>query len=87
MELEKLRLFVALAGEKSYSAAARKLFLSHSTLSRAVSSLEDELGVKLVLTNKHSISLTPAGKALADGASDLIRSEDELKRRVRAEKS
>ena len=48
MELRQLAIFAAAAREKSYSTAARKLFISHSTVSRAVTALEAELGVRLV---------------------------------------
>lgn len=47
MELEQLRHFTAAAEAGSFSAAARSLYISHSTICRSVSALEEELGVRL----------------------------------------
>ena len=44
MELEQLRHFTAAAEAGSFSAAARSLYISHSTICRSVSALEEELG-------------------------------------------
>ena len=40
MELEQLRVFCAAAERRSFSAAAAELYISHSTVSRAVAELE-----------------------------------------------
>ena len=45
MELEQLRIFCAVAACRSFTRAAKELFVSHSTTSRAVTALERELGV------------------------------------------
>ena len=47
MQLEQLKIFVAVARCGSFTAAAKQLYISHSTTSRAVAALEDELGVRL----------------------------------------
>ena len=44
---DNLRVFLALAEEGSLTAAARKLKVSHPTISRRVKALEDELGSRL----------------------------------------
>lgn len=44
---DNLRVFLALAEEGSLTAAARKLKVSHPTVSRRVKALEDELGTRL----------------------------------------
>ncbi len=46
MELEQLRIFLAVAETSSFTGAAKRLFVSHSTTSRAVAALEAELGAK-----------------------------------------
>ena len=48
MELEQLRIFCTVAACRSFTRAAKQLFVSHSTTSRAVSALERELGVPLL---------------------------------------
>ena len=80
MELRQLAIFAAAAREKSYSTAARKLFISHSTVSRAVTALEAELGVRLVARISNNVGLTPAGEALYEEAVRLV----ELERAARA---
>ncbi len=83
MELEQLRDFVALAETGSFSAAARRLYKSHSSVSRAVSALERELGVALCERDRHRFALTGAGRTLHAGARELLAGLDALERRVR----
>ena len=52
MELEQLRIFCTVAACRSFTRAARQLFVSHSTTSRAVSALERELGVPLLARDR-----------------------------------
>ena len=84
MESEQLRIFVAVAKYKSFSEAARKLYISHSTTSRAVSALEKELGVKLVERDNHVSALTPAGQVMLEEAQRLLTALDESVERVKA---
>ena len=84
MELEQLRIFIAVAEEKGFSAGARKLYISHSTTSRAVSALEDELGVRLIERDNHIAGLTPAGELLLREARNIITLSDGLKDKLSA---
>lgn len=72
MELAQLEMFAAVARAKSYSEAARQLYISHSTLSRAVSALEEELGVKLLVRGNRVEELTPAGLVLLEESERLL---------------
>ena len=71
MELEQLRIFCTVAACRSFTRAAGQLFVSHSTTSRAVSALERELGVPLLVRDRHTV-------ALLTGAEDLLRQADAL---------
>ncbi len=84
MELEQLRIFAAAADSGGFSQAARKLYLSHSTVSRAVSSLEAELGVRLADRDGHSFVLTAAGISLREDAGELLRLAKSAADRARA---
>lgn len=64
MELRQLRYFVAIAENLSFSEAARKLFISQSTLSQQIRQLEDELGSPLLRRDSHNVTLTEAGDRL-----------------------
>ena len=79
MELEQLRIFAAVAEARSFSAAARALFVSHSTTSRAVSSLERELGVELLDRQGRVVRPTPAGEELLRRAEILLLAAEEAK--------
>ena len=83
MELEQLRIFIAVAEEKGFSAGARKLYISHSTTSRAVSALEDELGVRLIERDNHVLGLTEAGKLLLEEGKRLLAEAEELENRIK----
>lgn len=56
--------FIAVAQCGGFSAAARQLYLSQSTVSQQVISLETELGYPLFVRKGHRIDLTAAGSYL-----------------------
>ena len=82
MELEQLRAFVAVAETGSFTRAAEGLYTSHSSISRAVSALERDLGVTLIERDNRVVGLTKAGEILLNGARDLLERADELKRKA-----
>jgi len=84
MELEQLRIFVAVAECGSFSRGARRLYISHSTTSRAVSALEEELGVRLLERGNRVLGLTAAGETLLQEARTLLERSEQAARRVRA---
>jgi DNA-binding transcriptional LysR family regulator len=67
MDTSLFKYFLVLADTLSYTRAANQLFKSESVLSRQISQLENNLGIKLFDRNKKKVSLTPAGKAFAEG--------------------
>lgn len=83
MELEQLRAFTAVAEEKSYTRAGERLYMSHSTMSRAVSALEQEFGVCLISRDNHVTGLTPEGEKLYELAKKLLSMADELEEKMR----
>jgi DNA-binding transcriptional LysR family regulator len=56
-----LKVFVAVGEEQSFSAAARRLALSPPAVTRAISALEQTLGVKLLQRTTRIVRLTEAG--------------------------
>lgn len=84
MDLEKLRIFLAVAECRSFSLGAKRLYISHSTTSRAVSSLEEELGVRLLRRDNRILGLTPAGEVLREEAVRLLGQAERSAERVRA---
>ena len=73
MELEQLRIFCTVAACRSFTRAAGQLFVSHSTTSRAVSALERELGVPLLVRGaRRPVTLTPEGQNVYAQAREIL---------------
>src|SRR5437868_7012848 len=62
--LDQLVAFVAVARERSFTAAAAKLNVSQSALSHTIRELEERLGVRLLTRTTRSVSPTEAGERL-----------------------
>jgi len=78
IELEQLEAFVASADHGSFSAAARYLRKAQSAVSVLVSSLEDDLGVKLFSRASRNPVLTEAGARLLPEARLLLARREHL---------
>ena len=78
MEIRTLRYFLATAREENMTRAAQILHVTQPTLSKALKSLEDELGKKLFIRHSFSIQLTEEGVLLRNRAEDLIRMADKI---------
>jgi len=73
-DLNLLPLFVAVAETWSMSAAARKLGLPKSSVSRGVAALEQSLGVQLFHRTTRKVALTTAGTAFYEKVRPLVAS-------------
>jgi len=78
----EMEVFVRAVELGSFSAAARKLRLTPSAVSRLVSRIEDRLGVRLVLRSTRSLQLTAEGEAYFDRASRIVAEIEEAERAV-----
>jgi DNA-binding transcriptional LysR family regulator len=88
-----LAAFAAVADERNFTRAAAKLGLSVPALSRTIQSLEDRLGVQLLVRTTRSVALTAAGerlrgiqshfKALEAKLSGLSEAEEQVSGSVR----
>jgi DNA-binding transcriptional LysR family regulator len=63
-ELNVLSAFLAVAEEKSFTRAAKRLGVSTSALSHAIRGLEERIGVRLLARTTRSVSPTEAGEQL-----------------------
>lgn len=66
---QQLEYFLAVAKGKRFSHAAEELFISQSSLSKQIKSLEEELGVDLFIREPAGAVLTPAGEVFFQYAS------------------
>lgn len=64
MEIHHLKIFYETCNEKSFTKAARKLFISQSAVSIQIKKLETTLGVTLIERDSKNFKLTFAGKEL-----------------------
>lgn len=86
MELRHLRAFVAVAEERSFTAAATRLYVVQSAVSASVKALEHELGAVLLERTSRRVDLTDAGAVLlphARAALDAARDAREAVAEVR----
>jgi DNA-binding transcriptional LysR family regulator len=79
MEIRQLAQFVAVAEERSFTRAARRLGYVQSALSVSIQSLERELGVRLFDRTTHQVLLTDAGEALLPSARQTLASAEETR--------
>src|SRR4051812_5261048 len=78
LDLNYVRSFVAVIREGSFAAAARATSLPTSSLSRYISRLEAQAGVRLVERTTRSLRVTEAGRLLYERASSMVADMAEL---------
>lgn len=84
---DALEAFVAVVEAGQFSAAADRLRIGKSVLSRRVSDLEARLGAQLLRRTTRSLSLTEAGRIFYRRASDLLAELEDAEQSVGAEQS
>lgn len=76
MDIDDLRTFVAVAEAGGQSAAARRLGLAKSIVSRRLMRLEEKLGVQLLVRSTRGATLTEAGATFREHASRICAEMD-----------
>jgi DNA-binding transcriptional LysR family regulator len=84
VSLDQLQVFITIADEGTFSAAARRLHRAQSAVSYAVGNLEDALGVLLFDRTNRRPTLTASGRALLVEARDVAGRVDHLMGRARS---
>ncbi len=72
MDIQQLRVFVEIARQGSFAAAARQLDLAPSVATRVMAALERELGVRLLQRSTRKLSLTEAGARYHEQVAGLL---------------
>lgn len=78
MEIRDLRVFVAVVEEAGFSAAARRLHMSQSSLSQTIQTLEKQVGGRLLDRGHAGARPTERGLLLLGEARDLIAHHDRI---------
>lgn len=76
--LLQLTCFVRVVEAGSFAEAGRRLGMTTSGVSRAISRLETEHNVRLLHRSTHALSLTDEGEQLFDEARDMLRGSDRI---------
>lgn len=76
MEIQQLKVFLAVAEELHFGRAAERLHLAQPPVSRIVRQLEHDLGTELFIRSTRRVQLTAAGAALVTPARDILASTE-----------
>lgn len=78
MEYRVLRYFLSVVREESITGASKVLHVSQPSLSKQLSSLEEELGKKLFVRGNRKITLTEEGEYFRKKAQEIVNLTDSL---------
>lgn len=81
MQINQLKFLTAVEQYGSISKAAQELYISQSTVSLALISLEEELGVIILNRGKRGVSFTPEGQLILAQAKEIIKQVETLQNR------
>lgn len=73
---QSMNVFIAVAEEQGFAAAARRLHMSPPAVTRAIAALEEHLGVKLLNRTTRFVRTTEAGFRYLDDARKVIAEAD-----------
>ena len=83
MKLQHLKTFVVVYQERSFTAAAARIYATQSGLSMQIKELEDDLGVKLFDRSTRGVIPTVAGVRYYDHAVSALRALEDARRDMR----
>jgi len=78
MEIRHLKYFLEVVKENGYTSAANKLYVSQSSISKAINRLEKELGYELFDPKQKRPVLTTAGQRFYETSQQLVKDYDKF---------
>ena len=78
MEIRQVYYVLEVAKQKSFSGAAKALYVTQPAISHQINALEEELQVKLFNRDTHNVSLTTDGVKFCEYARKIIDAIDDL---------
>ncbi|MCX5835222.1 MAG: selenium metabolism-associated LysR family transcriptional regulator [Deltaproteobacteria bacterium] len=80
--LQQMEALIYVVEERTFSGAARKMFLTQPSLTKHIKNVEELLGVKILNRRSRDITLTPEGKILYDYAKRILRLREEATEKI-----
>lgn len=80
MNLKQIEAFLQIAEGKSFSQAAKELYLTQPTISAHISALEKELDVRLFVRNTKEVHLSSDGELLYTYAVEMMKIQKDIER-------
>lgn len=77
-----LETFILVANLRSFSLAAERLHTTQANVSARISSLEKDLGVKLLIRNPRDVCLTPQGALALEEAKNVIQTIEDFRQKI-----
>jgi DNA-binding transcriptional LysR family regulator len=79
MEIRTLKVFVEVVRQGGFSRAAKTVFATQSTVSKAIKQLEEELGLQLLDRSGAQVRVTPAGEIVYRRALKILSQGEDLR--------
>lgn len=87
MNKSLLQLIVAISETRNFTTAGEKMNMTQPAVSRAVTSLERELGVTLIIRDRrHGVALTPVGERTVRVFREILQGYDKVDQEIAKEK-
>ncbi len=84
MNLNNIHYFFALAETLNFTAAAEKCYITQTAMSRYITNLEEELGVRLFDRTSHAVKLTECGRIYLHEMQGMYRNYENIKMHLKA---
>lgn len=82
MDIESLNTFLVVSRTKHFGKASGELYISQSSVSKQIKSIEKELNTSLFNRTTRQVELTPAGEELQIYAKDIVQTYFKLKKNM-----
>lgn len=82
MNYERLKTFIAVAEKKSFSEAARTLYITQATITSQIKALEEELQTKLFERTTKKVEMTESAHILLHYAEKIVQLSDLAKKKI-----
>jgi len=82
MDFKQFEYVITVAQEKSFSKAAKKLFISQPSLSQYINRVENNIGIQIFNRNSNPLSLTNEGEIYIETALKILSTLEQMKKKI-----